>query len=463
MADYDSDSSDGEFAETNVLLGYASKDADEDTISRIGGRPVSSLSLCCSCPSIPPLPSKVLTTPLVLFQEWLDADKAPSAALARCKVCKDLMVLLLQLNGELPERFPNHDRRIYVFACQRASCRRREGSVRALRGVRVWKDDGSAATEKKKREREEEEKEARKQAEEKRMESEQPKPRLGDALFGGGPPTTGSVNPFSSNANPFSSSSNGAVSTNPFSAANPFSSQPATAAPAPTTNTKMTATPAKDGKDLPKTFAETLSIDSPKTDAIRPPASEPWPTAAQQPMPYPTLYLADADYETLEPEPADMPLPANARIEDADAPETTSAADREAFESAMDTTFQKFADRLAQNPEQVIRYEFGGTPLLCSKTDAVGRTLLPAGGGRGMPRCGGCGGRRTFEVQLTPHAIAELEAEEEGAGFEGMEWCTVVVGVCERDCVPGYLAEGEAGYLEEWAGVQWEEEGEKKC
>lgn len=42
MADYDSDSSDGEFAETNVLLGYASKDADEDTISRIGGRPVSS-------------------------------------------------------------------------------------------------------------------------------------------------------------------------------------------------------------------------------------------------------------------------------------------------------------------------------------------------------------------------------------------------------------------------------------
>ncbi len=32
-------------------------------------------------------------------------DKAPSAALARCKVCKDLMVLLLQLNGELPERF----------------------------------------------------------------------------------------------------------------------------------------------------------------------------------------------------------------------------------------------------------------------------------------------------------------------------------------------------------------------
>ena len=41
MASYDSDSSDGgEFTETNVLLGYASKEADEDTISRLGGHPV---------------------------------------------------------------------------------------------------------------------------------------------------------------------------------------------------------------------------------------------------------------------------------------------------------------------------------------------------------------------------------------------------------------------------------------
>ncbi|OAA82005.1 PDCD2 domain protein [Akanthomyces lecanii RCEF 1005] len=425
MADYDSDSSDGEFAETNVLLGYASKDADEDTISRIGGRP-----------------------------EWLDADKSPSAALARCKICKNLMVMLLQLNGELPERFPNHDRRIYVFACRRSSCSRREGSIRAIRGVRVWADDGSAAAaaEEKKRQKEEE---AKKQ--EKAKEAEKAKPRLGDALFGGGPSAAGAggaKNPFSSNANPFSSSSSGS---NPFGA-NPFSSQPAssTATPALTTTTTTTTTKETE-KDLPKTFAETLSINAPKTAAVRPPAPEPWPATDQQPTPYPTLYLADADYETLEPEPADMPLPANARIEEADAPDTTSAADKEAFESTMDTTFQKFADRLAQNPEQVIRYEFGGAPLLCSKTDAIGRA---AAGGAMMPRCASCGGKRTFEVQLTPHAIAELEAED--LSLEGMEWGTIIVGVCERDCVPAYLEEEEAGYLEEWAGVQWEEEGGKK-
>ncbi len=42
MATYDSDSDGGDqdFTETNVLLGYASKDADDDTTSRLGGLPV---------------------------------------------------------------------------------------------------------------------------------------------------------------------------------------------------------------------------------------------------------------------------------------------------------------------------------------------------------------------------------------------------------------------------------------
>jgi pre-rRNA-processing protein TSR4 len=44
MAPYDSDSSGGEdndYTETNVLLGYASKEASDDTISYLGGTPVS--------------------------------------------------------------------------------------------------------------------------------------------------------------------------------------------------------------------------------------------------------------------------------------------------------------------------------------------------------------------------------------------------------------------------------------
>lgn len=142
--------------------------------------------------------------------------------------------------------------------------------------------------------------------------------------------------------------------------------------------------------------------------------------------------------------------------------------DKEAYESSMDRTFQKFADRLEQNSEQVIRYEFKGSPLLYSKTDAIGKLLSSSGpasgnekvrttGGSasGMPRCGNCGGGRVFEVQLTPHAIMELEKDEEG--LDGMEWGTIVVGVCSRDCVPNAMGASEVGYVEEWAGVQWED------
>ncbi|KFA66924.1 hypothetical protein S40285_02308 [Stachybotrys chlorohalonatus IBT 40285] len=402
MAAYESDSSEGEFTETNVLLGYASKDADEDTISRIGGRP-----------------------------EWLDPAKPPTAAFARCKVCKDLMVLLLQLNAELPTRFPFHDRRLYVFACRRATCRRKNGSIRALRATRSWKGDKMAVDE---------------AGSTKKAEANPPKVEdggkggnIGEALFGAKPfgEAVAGINPFSSNANPFSSS---ATPSNPFSSGstNPFSSQQAQATPAETTTSTIPT--------LTKTFAETLSLNTPPS--APPPPPEPWPESTSQPEPYPLLYLADAEYETLEPE--KTKVPENARLETADAAEP-SGLDREAFESAMDATFQKFADRLSQNPEQVIRYEFGGTPLLYSKTDAVGGQLTKST----IPGCSNCGGRKTFEVQLMPHAITELEADE--MSLEGMEWGTIIVGVCEKDCLPRETEEGQVGYIEEWAGVQWEE------
>ena len=72
-----------------------------------------------------------------------------------------------------------------------------------------------------------------------------------------------------------------------------------------------------------------------------------------------------------------------------------------------------------------------------------------------------------FELQLTPHAITELEAEEDGVVAEagdGMEWGSVVLSVCEQDCYGPAGADGGDGddygavrYYEEWVGVQWEE------
>ncbi|KAI0893010.1 programmed cell death protein 2 [Annulohypoxylon nitens] len=441
MAPYDSDSSAGEeeeFTETNVLLGYASKDPGDETISRLGGRP-----------------------------EWLDEANPPSAALARCKVCKDLMVLLLQLNGELPERFPGHERRLYVFSCRRKSCRRREGSIRTLRSVRIA--PGSATVNVAAKTTKEEKPKPKEEAP-----KPQPPSNLGETLFGA--KTLGSS---SGSANPFSTAASSSGSSNPFaSPSNPFSSPSApaketkpepeseSASPPPTTTTTTTTEDAI--KALPKTFAETLSLNNPQSQTPTTPP-EPWPAVSEQPPPYPISYLSEADYETLDPTPA--PVPQNTRMDvDSDTPNGKGGKeDKEVFESTMDTTFQKFADRLEQNPEQAIRYEFGGQPLLYTKTDAVGKMLhIPApgggngngvitigGAGGGMPRCANCGAKRTFEVQLTPHAIAELEAEE--LSLEGMDWGTIIVGVCERDCQARGVVEGQVGYVEEWAGVQWEE------
>ncbi|KAI1109943.1 programmed cell death protein 2 [Nemania sp. NC0429] len=438
MAPYDSESSEGEgeeeFTETDVLLGYASKDpGDDDSITRLGGRP-----------------------------DWLDPETPPSAALARCAVCKALMVLLLQLDAELPGRFPGHERRLYVFACQTKSCRRREGSVRALRSLRVAPGSSSKAVAPLNGESGGKKEKKKDEGQPKEKEGPRPPINLGETLFGAKTIGGGA----SSGANPFATSSPAAPS-NPFaSASNPFSAPKPVAEPTTTPETKQEAKKETEVEEavrsLPKTFAETLSLNNPQAATRKEKAPpEPWPPETSQPRPYPVSYLSEAEYETLDPTPPPVPQ-ATAKM-DLDGDAGGGKEDKEVFESTMDAAFQRFADRLAQNPEQCIRYEFGGTPLLYSKTDAVGRALLapaPASsqsGLAGVPRCASCGGPRAFEVQLCPHAITELEAED--LSLEGMDWGTVLVAVCERDCQERGVDEGGVGYLEEWVGVQWEEIG----
>ena len=104
-------------------------------------------------------------------QSWIDDKTAPSGALAKCKVCNGLLSLLLELNGDLPDHFPGHERRLYIWSCRRKACRRKEGSVRSIRGVRVAK--GAAAKSGAKTERKEV-----------KVEEEKPQPKIGESLFG---------------------------------------------------------------------------------------------------------------------------------------------------------------------------------------------------------------------------------------------------------------------------------------
>lgn len=383
--------------------------------------------------------------------------------MAKCKVCNGLLSLLLELNGDMPDTFPGHERRLYIWTCRRKTCRRKEGSVRGIRGVRVAKGASNKMPAPKAEKKEE-------------KQEEKPQPQIGESLFGvkNGTAAATSANPFS---NPFSSKPNGNAASNPFSSqsasANPFGAP----APAPAVQTIAS----EENKDeapttLAETFASKARISLPPAEQQPPRPHEPWPAESAFPTPFPHYYL-DAEYETLD-VPSAPSIPANARMEIDNEGSGSGGGkeDKEIFESSMDRTFQKFADRVGENAEQVLRYEFKGKPLLYSDSDAIGKALAPhsengassnakvttaaSRSGPGFPRCQTCGADRVFEVQLTPHAITELEADE--MTLDGMEWGTIIMAVCSKDCKPNDVPEGEVGYVEESVGVQWEEVAAKK-
>jgi pre-rRNA-processing protein TSR4 len=364
-----------------------------------------------------------------------------------CKVCNNAMGLLLQLNGDLPEHFPNDERRLYVFGCPRRTCSRKIGSIRAFRGVRRF---GTPPT--------------RTQGEatgNKESPASEAKRDLGAALFG----TPPSIGPFASNTNPFSNSAAATQNT-----INPF-------APLPSPSTlaaKPPQTPSAVSK-LTESFAEKARLSSPEPSAapVAATPTRPWPLQSDFPPPYKQYYL-DADYETLSRPPTPM-IPTNAPIQsladdDNEASSGPSVDSKDTFESSLDKDFLRFSTRLGHNPEQVLRYEFRGSPLLYSHTDPVGKLFSPAapkdsmmmtgsGYSARIPRCQACSRERVFEFQLVPHAITVLEEGREGIGIGkddgGMEWGTIIVGVCAVNCAPD--AVGQAAWREEWVGVQWEE------
>ena len=357
--------------------------------------------------------------------------------------------------------------------------------------------------------------------------------RLGDAIFGVSTGSTDagggiveSKNPFSMNLNGQSGMSSG--HRNPFSmkaattstSASKPQPKPSSKPDISTVNTSKSSE--QDATGLPERFRSavriaddnsaatstnttTTTIAAPITTATRkdseplsyptqgntaqtqPQPHEPWPPRSAFPTPYPRFPL-EADYETLD-KTSDSPTNFKTHSEDAmqidddtadananaNANANADTNEKQIFESTLDKTFQRFADRLAQNPEQVLRYEFGGKPLLYASSDGssgdddkvarafrkgstrwesrtevavndgsgnkksgtggfsidsvvsspatntntntnTGTAGVGAGKGTSLPPCPNCNAPRVFEVQLTPHAIETLEGDGEGAG-----------------------------------------------
>lgn len=377
------------------------------------------------------------------------------------------MNLLLELHGDLPDDYPTDERRLYIFGCARKACVRKPGSIRALRATRKVEIEQPQQQQSQQQEKVTQENEEKKDA---------PKQDLGASLFGASS-LTGNI---SANANPFSSqaSSNGENNNNPF--ATPVASTNANAAK-PNTNTNTNA------KDLSETFADKVRISAPEQLPSTPPSnftpkdppekttttSTPWPPQSAFPPAYPHYYL-DAEHESLS-RPSSPTIPSNVTIDNSNANDGTADL-KDTFESELDKAFLRFSTRLEHNPEQILRYEFRGEPLLYSYGDEIGKRLHRHQPGAAsshvqttgeddsvsanIPRCEYCGTQRVFEMQLVPHAISMLEDGREKLGLEatddaGMEWGTILVAVCAGDCAPGEV--GVTGWREEWVGVQWEE------
>jgi len=326
------------------------------------------------------------------------------------------MVLLLQLHADLPEHIPGHERQLYVFTCIRKACRRKEGSIRTFRASRVMASarNAIAATE----------------PSSFNITSE-PKffANLGGDLFGvkisSGSPSS-KLNPFATPSSRFHSPENSHTNTSGV-------------------------------HDLALNLARKVSLsvtaEDKEEEGTRPSNHEGDRLIVNLlPTPFPH-YNLDAEYETLDTEPTQRSVyeeeRAASRAEGTDG--SSSVKDEITFESTIDRTFQRFADRLAQNPLQVIRYEFQGRPLLYSRNDPIGTIFATSldisrtkSVSKKLPRCERCGAERVFETQLTPQTIAELEAESEA--LDGMEWGTIIVAVCRNDSSLRELTHEYAGW-----------------
>ena len=95
----------------------------------------------------------------------------------------------------------------------------------------------------------------------------------------------------------------------------------------------------------------------------------------------------------------------------------------------------RFQRVVARAPQQVLRYCWDGAPLW--------PVPPPPGFAASVPRCGGCGAARRFEMQLMPHVLVGLDALEDGGAGDGsgapapapaLDFLTVLVFSCEASC-----------------------------
>ncbi|EMD38872.1 hypothetical protein CERSUDRAFT_112597 [Gelatoporia subvermispora B] len=395
----------------------------------------------------------------------------PPPADAHCKNCSRPMELLIQV--WCPREDSEHDRALYVWGCAKRTCQRKDGSVRAYRGLRYNEKYAAKLAQRREKQRREEEERARLAQEEERKKA------------------AAKVNPFAMK---------GAAAPSPFDlGAQIFGGPPPEPEVPDETASDATPPPASDTEDSEggsdDDASDSEELETSLADTLE--GSE-WASAPA----YAARYLSTvAEYLPPAPKPK---VPAGAEVEEDDGDEKKKGESwgLEGYENSLevDHAFERFAQRVAHEGEQCLRYDLGGTPLPFA-SDAVFDKLFPRPEGppppvtkaafavqrvprrtyapAALPQCPKCNGPRIFECQLMPNLInvlarggAEDDANKAPAAKEtdeerraavmralkgegegrGMEWGTCMVFTCERDC-----ADERGAWREEAVLVQWDD------
>ncbi|XP_049865951.1 programmed cell death protein 2 [Pectinophora gossypiella] len=91
-----------------------------------------------------------------------------------------------------------------------------------------------------------------------------------------------------------------------------------------------------------------------------------------------------------------------------------------------DKVFNKFSKRIARHPEQVLRYDRGGSPLWI--TGNTENSVM------NVANCQYCGGERQFEFQVMPQLLNFINA---GVDVNSIDWGVLAVYTCKSSCTQG--------------------------
>ncbi|KAI7825795.1 programmed cell death protein 2 [Kickxella alabastrina] len=444
---------------------------------------------------------------------WLDSTSAiPDWSAAMCGHCGSSMIMLVQ--AYVPLNDSAYDRVIYVWACNQRACTGKTGAAKAVRGHLLNKEYALKLV---KRQRDTSAKKKEKLV----LAAAATKPAPAAKLDFGSVWRTGGFGSAGSETSAFGSSSESSLFSGPlfggqasqsdllsFSFMGKAEKQPASNKQTETAET--TEEPDELGEVL-DTQLEQLAISSEPDEQVK---RVEWPeTAAHVPAQYLEFdneKLSDRKIEEryrAEIEQA-MELAAESACSRGKKAAASAAAagggggdewsdekyERSAQPKGTDAGFERFVCVTSQNPEQVMRYQFCGEPLLYTKQDAVAQQLgiqaddandsdesdgdvddgdavdlVPRLRRRGysaenLPRCEHCGGRRVFECQLMPALLLVLPLAAHAKPWTGgnggarlvggqllhtvdlgLEFGTLLVFVCENDCHGGRTGTGYLG------------------